>query len=129
MKETFFPTGAAVALIDPESRLLLLKRAPESRWMPDKWGLPGGKIEEGETPISAATRETLEETSLEINSLKMILVDEVVAIYFSNTYAGNLAIDSEHTDVKWVSEKDLPNYDTVPRIKEIYQLAVKHAKN
>jgi 8-oxo-dGTP diphosphatase len=40
---------AAVALIDPEGRVLLAQR-PEGRQMAGLWEFPGGKVEPGETP-------------------------------------------------------------------------------
>jgi 8-oxo-dGTP pyrophosphatase MutT (NUDIX family) len=43
--------------------LLILKDRPE--WQKGKFNLPGGKMEEGETPIEAAVRELKEEAGLE----------------------------------------------------------------
>jgi 8-oxo-dGTP pyrophosphatase MutT (NUDIX family) len=42
-------------------RGLLVHRAPTRRWYPDCWDLPGGHIEEGETPDIALRRELFEE--------------------------------------------------------------------
>ena len=56
------PEGAAAAVVqDPEHGILLLHR---HRFVVDTWGweIPGGRIDEGETPEEAAARETLEET-------------------------------------------------------------------
>jgi 8-oxo-dGTP diphosphatase len=43
---------------------LLLHRASTRRWYPDCWDLPGGHVEEGESPDSALQRELLEELSV-----------------------------------------------------------------
>lgn len=53
--------AAAVVVHDPARGVLLMRR---HRFIPDSWGweIPGGRIDEGETPAQAATRETLEET-------------------------------------------------------------------
>ena len=46
----------AVALIDPDGRVLIAQR-PEGKAMAGLWEFPGGKVEPGETPEAALIRE------------------------------------------------------------------------
>ncbi|RMH44011.1 MAG: (deoxy)nucleoside triphosphate pyrophosphohydrolase, partial [Alphaproteobacteria bacterium] len=55
---------AAVALVDPDGRVLLQKRPP-GKSMAGLWEFPGGKIEAGETPEQALVRELHEELGIE----------------------------------------------------------------
>lgn len=55
---------SAVALIDPDGRVLLAKR-PAGKPMAGLWEFPGGKIEPGETPEAALIRELYEELGIE----------------------------------------------------------------
>lgn len=55
---------AAVALIDPDGRVLLAQR-PEGKPMAGLWEFPGGKVEPGETPEAALIRELHEELGIE----------------------------------------------------------------
>ncbi len=55
---------AAVALVDPDGRVLLARR-PEGKAMAGLWEFPGGKIHEGETPEAALTRELHEELGVD----------------------------------------------------------------
>ena len=55
---------SAVALIDPDSRVLLAQR-PEGKSMAGLWEFPGGKVELGETPEAALIRELWEELGIE----------------------------------------------------------------
>jgi len=55
---------AAVALIDPDGRVLLAER-PEGKSMAGLWEFPGGKVEPGETPEAALIRELHEELGID----------------------------------------------------------------
>jgi len=58
--------GVGVIVQDSEGRILLEKRSDCHLW-----GLPGGRIEPGESIIAAALREVLEETALKVEITKL----------------------------------------------------------
>ena len=55
---------SAVALIDPDGRVLLAQR-PAGKSMAGLWEFPGGKVEQGETPEAALIRELHEELGID----------------------------------------------------------------
>ena len=55
---------SAVALIDPEGRVLLAQR-PAGKSMAGLWEFPGGKVEPSETPEAALIRELHEELGID----------------------------------------------------------------
>lgn len=55
---------SAVALIDPEGRVLLARRPP-GKSMAGLWEFPGGKVDPGETPEAALVRELKEELGID----------------------------------------------------------------
>ena len=55
---------SAVALVDPDGRVLLAQR-PDGKTMAGLWEFPGGKIEDGEAPEAALIRELREELGIE----------------------------------------------------------------
>lgn len=55
---------ALVLLVDRDGALLMQHRDGYAPIAPNRWGLPGGHIEPGETPVRAAHRELAEETGL-----------------------------------------------------------------
>ncbi|WP_460519972.1 NUDIX domain-containing protein [Flindersiella endophytica] len=60
---------AAVILSDANGRLLLQHRTDDAPVCPGQWCFPGGGVEPGEDPETAARRELLEETGLRIDTL------------------------------------------------------------
>ena len=56
----------AAALTDGQGRVLVQQRAPH-RSMPGLWEFPGGKVEPGETPEQALSRELDEELGVQVD--------------------------------------------------------------
>jgi 8-oxo-dGTP diphosphatase len=55
----------AVALVDPDNRILLAQR-PEGKQLAGLWEFPGGKVEPGEQPEETLIRELREELGIEV---------------------------------------------------------------
>lgn len=66
--------GAAVLIRDGCGRVLVIHEAYGFR----RFGLPGGRLEPGETPGQAAVRETREETGLDVVLGKLVFTAEFV---------------------------------------------------
>ncbi len=110
----------AACFLENDGRILLLHRL-ERTSQGNTWGIPGGKIEKGETPISAVLREVKEETGIALNqdSIKPIMTlyitntvrNKVSYVYhmFRASYTGNLAIQIDpngHKGFTWVTPSD-----------------------
>jgi 8-oxo-dGTP pyrophosphatase MutT (NUDIX family) len=87
--------------------VLLLKRSDTGLW-----AFPGGKIEDGESPEQAASRESLEETGIIPGKLEQIDRTDDGAVEFT-TYLANIdktnpTLNDEHTDLQWADLASLP---------------------
>lgn len=67
--KTLFVVAAALA---KESGAILLQKRPEHASMGGLWEFPGGKVEPGETPEAALTRELFEELGISVNPQDLI---------------------------------------------------------
>ena len=67
------PSPGVTVLIDDGDRVLLGRRGPGS-FAPDQWCLPGGFMEFEEDWVTAAGREAMEETGLEVKARSVINV-------------------------------------------------------
>ncbi|MCS0639199.1 NUDIX hydrolase [Streptomyces sp. LP05-1] len=56
------PLTVAVLITDPQDRALVVRTVSGG----DRWGLPGGRVEQGESPLDAARREVGEELGLSV---------------------------------------------------------------
>lgn len=65
--KTIVRVGVGVIVCNSRGQILLEKRS-DCGW----WGLPGGRIEPGESVIQAALREVKEETGLEVEIIQLL---------------------------------------------------------
>lgn len=118
--ERFKPRIEVAALyIEHNDRILLLHRQ-ENKSQGNRWGIPGGKVDKGETPLEAALRETKEETGYEfskdnVESLGAVFVeynakDHFIYHMFRTKLVGNpgsVKINfHEHKGYTWVTPQD-----------------------
>ncbi len=113
---------SAVALIDPDGRVLLAQR-PEGKSMAGLWEFPGGKVEPGETPEAALIRELHEE--LAIDTWQSCLAPLTFAshsyddfhllmpLFACRKWQGT-PVPQEGQTLKWVRVKDLRTYPMPP---------------
>ncbi len=59
--------GGDAAIIDDNGRLLLIRRADNQ-----KWAMPGGALEVGETPAAGVEREAYEETGVRCQAVRLV---------------------------------------------------------
>ena len=114
--------AAAVALFDSSGKILLLRRKDN-----DKWTMPGGTLDFGESLTDCAIREVREETGLQIRITGLIgtytdphiliaysdgeVRQEFTLVYAAEIESGSLKIDDESKEAAWVplqSSIDLP---------------------
>lgn len=99
-----------------ECEILIAKRQVNVD-QPDLWELPGGKIEENETPWDAVIREVKEEVDLTVLQLTQVLTftheypEKIIdfTVFQITEYAGE-AIGAENQEVRWVTVPEMENY-------------------
>lgn len=63
--------GVGVVVVH-KSKVLLMHRAKDTPFIPDKWDFLGGGIEDGETALEAAHRELLEESGISVQQMSFL---------------------------------------------------------
>jgi mutator protein MutT len=100
-------------------KILLLHRQ-DNKSQGNKWGIPGGKVNRGETPLQAAIREVKEETGYDISNQAIEVLPTVYIEYNETDHfvyhmfrtqlqedPGAVKIDfSEHKGFTWVTPAD-----------------------
>lgn len=110
------PAVTAFALIERDWRYLVLQRSQEPYL--GRWELPGGFVEQGETPAEGVRREIFEETGLRIEAPSIIGAytsrygDDgkwtVDVAFHCQALPGELSLSAESSHAAWVSIGQMP---------------------
>jgi 8-oxo-dGTP diphosphatase len=110
----------AAAVIERADRRLLIGQRRKNDTSPMKWEFPGGKVEEGETPEAALSRELREELgvtlvkSVPIGSVKYSYAgqEEMLEIQFYAAEIAEAAVEAKAFErIAWVLPRELGEYD------------------
>lgn len=126
-------THVVSCFIKKNDKILLLKRSEKVGSYRGKWATVSGYVEKDELPEETALKEIREETGVKtklIRKGKIIHVKDNERIWFVHPFlfeikSGNIKIDWEHTDYKWIKPEEIKNYDTVPMLKEALENVLK----
>ena len=117
---------ASVVLLICNGRFLLLRRSESDPSHPLWWGLPGGRMEQGENPLEAAIRETQEETGIRLhpNQLKSVGTynenGHQIHLFKAITRRSTARLrDGEHDRYAWITKKEVPCYRVLPLVREV----------
>lgn len=116
-------------IVDSDGNFLIGKHPNlKTKPYPGLWDIPGGKLENHETPAEAIAREVKEETGFDVLEVSLLdvfhhnknnMLESVnsvlpgIAVGYSVTVEGEF-IPSEFDEVRWVSIEELSNYILVP---------------
>lgn len=121
------PYVAVIVIFRKDGKIAFVLRQ-NTDWMNGYYGLPGGKVDSGESITQAAIREAKEETGVTIlpKDLTHLLVahrhdadsDWIDNIFEAHTWQGELhnAEPDKHASLDWLDPNNLPN-NIIPVLK------------
>ena len=120
-------TEVVAALIWQGEKFMICQRPPhKARGL--LWEFVGGKVDVGEGPEEALIRECREElgVSLAVGEVFMDVTHEypdllVHLTLFHATIAQGEPQKLEHNDIRWITPREIPNYDFCPADVEILE--------
>ena len=117
MKKNIHVVGAVIIEND---KILCAQRGP-SKSLPLKWEFPGGKIEAGETPQEALSREIQEEMQCKVeigDQVEHTVYEYDFGIVHLTTFYCKLIegrpVLTEHVSIKWLLTDQLKSLDWAP---------------
>ncbi|MFA5317901.1 MAG: NUDIX domain-containing protein [Patescibacteria group bacterium] len=119
-----FKVGAFAIIFDKDGKVLLCHRLDY-----DLWNLPGGGLNDKESPWEAVIRETKEETGLDVEIEKLVGIysknnkNDIVFSFKCKVIGGEIALSDEADEIEYFDINSLPK-NTVPkqvvRIKDAF---------
>jgi len=141
----------STAIIYKDGKYLLLQRSLKKKAFPGKWTVPGGGLEVDDyINIPKTTkdhwyfgiekslrREVKEECNLEVGKMKYLLdiifirpdgVPAIILSFYCPYKSGEVKLDEDNIDYKWVTYEETKKYDMVEGLLEEIEMVDKILK-
>ena len=133
---------AVTGIVKKDGKYLICKRSPNEKAFPEKWCVPGGKVEvkdfinlDKDTDNhwfdifeNTLRKEMKEETNLEIKNIGYVSnlafirpngFSTVIVSLFADYHSGDIKLcEKELTEYAWVTLKEAKDYDLIENIYE-----------
>ncbi len=139
------------AIVIKDGKYLIAKRSLEEKAFPGLWTVPGGKIEVDDYKDlpkdtgshwynifeNALRREVMEETGIEIDSIRYLTslaffrpdgIPTIVVSLFADFADGEVVLNSELSDFAWVTPEEAQEYEFIEGILEEIEMLDKYLK-
>ena len=115
------------ALIRRDGKFMICQRPPnKARGL--LWEFVGGKVEPGETKEEALARECREELGIEVRAESVFceLTHDYPDLFVHLTLFNSVIVSGtpqllEHSDIRWITPAEIPQYDFCPADEEILE--------
>jgi 8-oxo-dGTP diphosphatase len=136
-KDRYMLIPRVLVFIFNGDRVLLIKGAAHKRIWANRYNGVGGHVERSEDILSAARRETFEETGLDMPELElcgMVNIDTgedigIGVFVFRGKYAGGELVESREGKVEWISLEETNGLPLVEDLPFLLQNVSQHSKN
>jgi 8-oxo-dGTP diphosphatase len=120
----------AGALVSLQGQILIAQR-PKGKHMAGGWEFPGGKIDQGETPLAALRRELEEELDIQVQKAEYLVScdheypDRVVhlELWLVTEFKGEPK-PLDHQALRWVNVDQLATADLLPADQPLIEALV-----
>lgn len=119
MEDSKTARSSKVIVVDKNARLLLIRRSATDVIRPGSWEFAGGEIEDDESPLQAAARETYEETGLYIPT------DRLIEVPGNPRRKKSESLDHYHERYFYVGYLLVPQPDTILSHEHDYSIWLK----
>jgi ADP-ribose pyrophosphatase YjhB (NUDIX family) len=132
----YMRVNTVAGLLIRGEQVLLVKHGEGAHHVTGVYGLPGGRLDEGESLLDGAAREFEEETGLSVNKNSMIKIPKIYEaeiprkngeilstswnVYLVKEASGEL-IKSDETEPEWVYVKTLSKLNLLVNTKEVIE--------
>lgn len=128
-KDNAIHASYAITLLENDNNeLLFLKRSRFAELGAGQWGFPAGHLEPGESPQRCAARELTEEIGAQLKLQYVRQFGPVRDSCYGGIYevwlfhfkwlGGDIRLNHEHSEYRWVSRDQFPALDTMAGIDE-----------